>query len=54
MAEGKVTILSSHMDLAEFTKRYSYEMQAVPMKFEDAKIKSTIDELISYMKEATQ
>ena len=54
MAEGKVTILSSHMDLAEFIKRYNYEVQAVPMKFEDAKIKSTIDELISYMKEATQ
>ena len=48
--EGKVTIISSHLDPVDFQKRYCFHPQAVPLKFEDEKITSTVDDLLAYMK----
>ena len=48
-ADGLVTLLVSHLEPVEFNRRYQTELQAVPMKFEDDKITSTVDELLKYM-----
>lgn len=50
-ADGLVTVLVSHLEPVEFNRRYVTELQAVPMKFEDDKITSTVDELLKYMQQ---
>lgn len=52
-ADGLTTILVSHLEPAEFNRRYVMELQAVPMKWEDDKITSTVDELLKYMQQTT-
>jgi hypothetical protein len=49
-AEGKTTLISTHLEPEEFQKRYGFTPRAVVMKFEDAKITSTVDDLLAYMR----
>lgn len=46
---GLPTVLVSHLTPSEFEQRYETSLQAVVMKFEDAKITATVDELLRYM-----
>ena len=47
---GQTTMICSHLEPAEFIKRYGFDPGAVPLKFEDEKLLSTIDELLKHMK----
>lgn len=49
-AEGKTTIITSHLDLNDFAKRYGFTPQAVPLKFEDEKITATVEQLLAFMR----
>lgn len=47
---GKITLIVTHLELPEFVDRYRYDPRAVVLKFEDAKITQTVDELIKFLR----
>lgn len=48
--EGKTTIISSHLTPSEFIERYRFDPHAVPMKFEDMGLMTTVNALTDYMR----